>query len=130
MRGWCRKLDKGGERACTTSAASAGSVSVAAIAAAVATDATDATDAAAGSVTSAGAAVVCRLPEGVSSALTKNLDDDCRRCCLSGSPTLPLLFVNSATGASYAQQTGGLAGSIASERRRMCNWRVYAPRCR
>ena len=114
MRGWgrflhpphpptrCRKLDEGGERACTTSAASAGSVSVAAIAAAVAADAADA---AAGSVTSAGAAVVSRLPEGVSSALTKNVDVDCRRCCLSGSPTLPLPFVNSAAGVSYAQQT-------------------------
>ena len=90
-------LDKGSERACTKFTASAGSVSVAVIAAAVAIDATDA---AAGSVTSAGAAVVGRLPEGVSSALTKNVDVDCRRCCLSGSPTLPLLFVNSATGAS------------------------------
>ena len=61
------ELDKGGERACTTSAISASSVLVAAITAAVAADAADA---AAGSVTSAGATVVSRLPgrEGVSSA--------------------------------------------------------------
>ena len=61
------ELDKGGERACTTSAISASSVLVATITAAVAADAADA---AAGSVTSAGAIVVSRLPgwEGVSSA--------------------------------------------------------------
>ena len=67
------ELDKGGERACTSPATSAGSVSVAAIAAAVAVDAADA-----GSVTSAGAAVVSKLPEGVS--LAASIHGSFRRC--------------------------------------------------
>ena len=77
LHAWVR-CSKGGERACTNSAASAGSASVPAIAPPLAADAADADD---DSVTSAGAAVISRLPEGVSSAAS--IHGSFRRCGIS-----------------------------------------------
>eukprot|EP00964_Phaeocystis_antarctica_P095733 scaffold62153_cov61-Phaeocystis_antarctica.AAC.16 len=67
------RLGKGGERACTTSAASAASVSDAAVAAAAA-------DTDAGSVTSDGAAVVSRLSDGEGVSLVSSIHLGFRRC--------------------------------------------------
>ena len=93
--GWGWKLDKGGERACTTSAASAASVSDAAVAAAAA-------DADAGSVTSDGAAVVSRLHDG-EGVLSVSSIHVSFRCC-------GFLSCNS-TSCGYTSATLGVSSS-------------------